>query len=1170
MKFFLFTLLGLLLSAAPLRAAETNAPKLSLIVTKHYDPTKDPARGYSEFASTVAVGVAGIFAGNVAEKVEKEVLAKLESPEMAKYFSSAKERSQIAKRISQSTQTKFFAGGLSNSAVVLATKFTANEIMRTVIERVMQTEGVRDPAIRASWVARLTEPFNACAKAARAYSEINNCVSTYQGDLPKNLGLAMSYELAYQEVGGKYTSGFDKKYVACLKPTAANADARIMPCVLSLLRGTVTAAATDRVTVIANEQLGEGGTAIVQRTIPAFSACVAKATNKNSFRACADSLTTVAGSEVAAATIRRNDQVRRNIPSEKLINALAEQERTRFVECMDTNRTKKRRDPAGGLDTTNCASRVRFDTAKAVAYELFRKTISTNIDGTKEEKDLFGKNVYELLESCWDSDLGAEKNNACLKTTIKELVNRIAQPQLRKQLPPALLAKEPKLFDILFNQLRGCLENDLPPNLMEAQDTTEKIAGCTGALTRRASLKIAEFQLRDALFGRTKNLAVVDQLVNQLVHQEFAGCLGATPTLAVLDPCSVTLRLKAGMAVAKVLIPDEFEKFLAGHGGAKAYNLSEADKKQTIASILNDHQICLSQEPVTTSGAGADARVDECFKASVKVLATRLASMEFTRSVKEYFQDDPAGGEKMGKDFATSFSFCLEEKINKQSLKEFLGQVDSCRVQLTTEFTARVGQHQLRLALESSLPRSVPGNAEIQSKLETQLLAPFSDCVSSLPADDTASLYACANDFKLSATRDIAITAGRQKVKSVLNAEKLPPEVQAVEADLVRCVSEDRQADECAKYYARSLGKALAHLKLHPSMAQILGSAAYKVEKSKIDEFEATFQACMDQSSADPLDAAFLKTLDGCADRLQESVTAFLQQKFLAQMSNPKHSPEEAQVNRDIAQALPCFDTVLPPSPYDDRPIESLQLENFIADFGKVVGDYVSYDARKAGLDYEKVIGQLVKDLEAAGPAEARLRLVETFIREGVLDQLIKSMARGRIAADLKQLPKEEKLSPELEKSLSDPATLDKVFSPEMMTKLRPFVAENVLKPLILQGAAMSSPPVAAAMRTLETQVLNALIDSPHFGDVLVRAKVQEGINDQSSKATRFLGYVFSGYQTFDWTKARQNEAGKTAEAYIKEQILKPRMRQESVPEAEMAARRKKANELITDALKKK
>jgi hypothetical protein len=76
---------------------------------------------------------------------------------------------------------------------------------------------------------------------------------------------------------------------------------------------------------------------------------------------------------------------------------------------------------------------------------------------------------------------------------------------------------------------------------------------------------------------------------------------------------------------------------------------------------------------------------------------------------------------------------------------------------------------------------------------------------------------------------------------------------------------------------------------------------------------------------------------------------------------------------------------------------------------------------------------------------------------------------------------------------------------------------------------------------------------------------VQKQIDTETSGITGWFGsWVYS----YDWSELRKSENGRKAEAYVKENVIKPMVLGQELDPAEMKRRRAQAAALVTQAVK--
>jgi hypothetical protein len=94
------------------------------------------------------------------------------------------------------------------------------------------------------------------------------------------------------------------------------------------------------------------------------------------------------------------------------------------------------------------------------------------------------------------------------------------------------------------------------------------------------------------------------------------------------------------------------------------------------------------------------------------------------------------------------------------------------------------------------------------------------------------------------------------------------------------------------------------------------------------------------------------------------------------------------------------------------------------------------------------------------------------------------------------------------------------------------------------------------------------LVDSPKFGDTIVKTGIQMQINEMGG-FSRFMAKVFYGSDNLNWEKVRTTEAGKKAEQYIKENVILPKFEGKSMTPKELEKINEEAERLVKEAVKK-
>ena len=1166
---FLTAIAASLLGAGMPVAMAESIQSIPLVTTVHYDPRQEQGREFSEFTTGIGISLfGGIYANNSLD-IKKDIYTKLSSGTMAGYFPNDRERQQIASQIDQEVRSKYFSGGLSNERANAAIQYAASTLSTIVIDRAMEKEGVSDPARRKLWSNRMLQPFQDCMRNARTYKEGTKCLEAFQANSVSNIGLAMSYEMVRQEMGEIYAKDKPAAYRKCLAVERPGAEARVRPCVLAGVRSAAFDYGKAKVSEAARKQVPGAVDAVVEVVSPAFKTCLAKAAGKDGFSKCGDDFSIQAGSEIAYQAVLQNPQVKRSVAAEADRKKIAADGKKAFLACATDAQRANKRDKDGMVEIEACGNVVRMAAAKAVALEVLKQNIARTSQAPAAEQAKMQGEVQGVLNACWKNELPEQKNSDCLKTAVLRLVDTLAGARLTKELPAGLLEKQPKIKEELLQVAQTCLIGKLSGNLLQAEDTDKKVDVCASELTKSAALKIASFQILDTVRGKTTDPLVAPRLEKELVQVKFASCLGDAPSTAQITNCSLSLTKDAGLEVAKVLFTEEFNKFVKKSGGLAAYELNETKRDAYLNNLFGSHDECLRSSVKGDASAAAKA-LDDCFKKSIRSLATYLGGLELARELKIHVPDPVSLGE-MQTAFRKDFGICLDEKKEgKFTITDYVAQIDTCSIRLRNVFTSKVARREINAAILDIIPETSGPKAEKRSKLERDLIATLDNCLEK-PFEVSADPRAYCTDYlKKDATRVLVIEGARRQAAEVLNSGDAPiAEISGFEANFEACVQKKKDPDGCGKLHIVNVAKAVGHLKLTHLMADMLGNE-YTNRNSEIVALEKSLNACLDAIPSTKIDAELRSKVNDCSKDTEARGVAFSQEYLKERLLKPGQNAIQRKVASDLAEIIPCLNGVTPQKPFDERFMWFFDPEGTFDIMAKLAGDYINYDAEKAGDDYLSVIKKLVIDLEAAGPLEARKRLLTSITQRGMVDQLLKSMIRAEIKKSLDNLPAGEQLPAEIKAKLLDRATLDKIMSPEMMARFRPFMAEKILSPVLIDGKSMKAGPQAAAISVLKTQIADALLESKDFGDVLVTGALQQQIDKKASNGvTKWLATKFLGYSTLYWDQVRSSPKGKAAEEYLRNQVLKPQFLGLPLTAEERVARTREASRLVEEALKK-
>ena len=127
-------------SSASVASPTEGISQIELIKGKSYDPRTEEGRGFRQFFSGIAVAFAG---PNI--NLEKKIQERLERPDLKIYFPSPLERERIGKAIANEVRSKILSHGYSNETVLLSLRKITESLVKKIISRIMEKEGITNP-----------------------------------------------------------------------------------------------------------------------------------------------------------------------------------------------------------------------------------------------------------------------------------------------------------------------------------------------------------------------------------------------------------------------------------------------------------------------------------------------------------------------------------------------------------------------------------------------------------------------------------------------------------------------------------------------------------------------------------------------------------------------------------------------------------------------------------------------------------------------------------------------------------------------------------------------------------------------------------------------------------------------------------------------------------------
>ena len=488
-------------------------------------------------------------------------------------------------------------------------------------------------------------------------------------------------------------------------------------------------------------------------------------------------------------------------------------------------------------------------------------------------------------------------------------------------------------------------------------------------------------------------------------------------------------------------------------------------------------------------------------------------------------------------------------------------EVDKCSGILKVEASKEIIALKLAADGEKYLGSSKSLNEEKEA---------FIDCANKSQGKEVL-LNFCIKKLEADATRHVTSEVVRKEVKSQLSESLVETVVSSLEEKLDKCLtsnisfSDPDGVNKCVTSFILGIASEIGAKKIEKSLKPLLGSKLYaKAEPAllkSLDKFNACLAKQKNQFELDLVQAAVKQ----CGDQLEASAIAVLRNEIRDQMTQSDSSNKEKELYNLIAIALPCLDGLMPADELGSE-VASADPEGTLKGLLGLIGNYIRYDIDKAGKAVPEVLAGLLSDLKAAGPLEARRKLLTSLVESGFIDQLLKATVKDSVESSFKSMAKADRLPSDLEKRLISKENLDRIFSGDNAIQLRKLILTGILDPVLIQNASMKSPAVEAAEMEIRKNVAKVLATSPGFGEPIITTVVQKKIDNMGS-FTHFFATLLYGSEALDWSKVRTTNLGKEAEEYIRNQILYPKFLDEKIMEAEEAKRFAKAEDLVKKAV---
>ena len=231
-------LLTIVLTGLSFYAHAAELDSIALIMPVSY---ARPSSFSQTLKSKVMAGAADAF--NI--DIEKKVVGKIApyKKDLEGYFPKPGELDTFVKTIVQAGIKKHL-GDVTDDNLTAFYGYLGNNLIGKLADKILEKEGVADPARRNLWIAKLTQPFNNCISTAmNSQYDANHCIDALTSSLVPSTGIGIVYELSRSNLNSALPAGqgtaFNNEqanlYKACIAKTKATAT-DVKDCALSTMK----------------------------------------------------------------------------------------------------------------------------------------------------------------------------------------------------------------------------------------------------------------------------------------------------------------------------------------------------------------------------------------------------------------------------------------------------------------------------------------------------------------------------------------------------------------------------------------------------------------------------------------------------------------------------------------------------------------------------------------------------------------------------------------------------------------------------------------------------------------------------------------------------------------------------------------------------------------------
>ena len=886
----------------------------------------------------------------------------------------------------------------------------------------------------------------------------------------------------------------------------------------------------------------------VQKTIQPFNRCIAKASNAF-FDAdhCVQALTAAVLPTIGAGIVydKTKSKVFSSMPKSMDKDQFLIEQAVRYKDCIvkRTQNAKEVEKCALYAMALGIADVTDVILSEILNKQLPNKSIQTSI------KEAVWTNYRYCLESVIPSEQFSYEMQymRCVNTLSREAALLIV-PQKIATHPVLRSIKSPSevkaITELKTAEFKQCFDQVLVKNDKERR---VDFSVCELTLTNQITYDTINTLFKSNTEAKIKDLPLSDILKKDLIQKvQILGknyldrCWGNLLTDSSRDQCARIAIVDFAVSIGDIIINSSIDS-------EDPLILAQKIKAK---EVLRD---CLLRDlpKNVTESIKTMSYIDACSDLTTKSTAVQIASLEVSKNTVDSLGVE-ASQKYVEENVKQNFKSCLNRKKSKDQLKV-----------CTTELQNKVVLKMLQINLNKYFPiESKLSNESLKNSLQQQLFQQYLECMSKDPLK-------CIDQLKIDATVAIAQKVGGEAIYEQFLSHDYDRDFGGVFEQLADCPQRELKGsdlslslDKCVRQYSLTLARKIAAIKLRALLESSLGTDEFNTYQSEIKLLNQKYEFCLVRKN----NIAIQDHIKYCVEELHSLSMQFVQGTLEKSLNLLELSKSETLQQRSIKfqfiRQLPHFAKLMPNTPIH-KIEKSGDRQSSLKPLLALIGGFIDFDPQVAATKLEEV--SLFLQTKHVSSPEYREAAIQLLIDNGSLDLIIKSIIAGKINESLKEVVDDD-IPSSLKAELASKENLNRIFKTSQWEFIQLYVAEKILKPIILKGENFTSPALKTHLDVVTQEVKIMLTQSEYFSQNIAQNAVRLKLKNQNS-IVKFFAKILYGKDAMNWNVVRKTRNGIEAERYINDYIVAPMIMGEQ--SANQAERLKQAEKMVKKAVKK-